>query len=72
MAEVHGTCEPRFETVRAALASNFDAGLDVGASAAVVLDGELVVDLWGGTIDDAGTPVGSATRSSTSGRRPRR
>ena len=56
MAEVHGTCDERFEGVRAALAANFDAGLDVGASAAVVLDGELVVDVWGGVIDDDGTP----------------
>jgi CubicO group peptidase (beta-lactamase class C family) len=56
MAEVHGTCDERFEGVRAALAANFDAGLDVGASAAVVLDGEFVVDVWGGVIDDAGTP----------------
>ena len=56
MAEVHGTCDDRFAAVRAAFASNFDAGLDVGASVAVFLDGEPVVDLWGGTIDDAGTP----------------
>ena len=61
MAEVHGTCEPRFETVRAALAASFDAGLDVGASAAVVLDGELVADVWGGTIDDVGTPWAADT-----------
>jgi CubicO group peptidase (beta-lactamase class C family) len=56
MAEVHGTCDERFETVRASLAASFDAGLDVGASAAVVLDGELVADVWGGVIDDDGTP----------------
>jgi CubicO group peptidase (beta-lactamase class C family) len=56
MAEVHGTCDERFETVRAALAASLDAGLDVGASAAVVLDGELVADVWGGVIDDDGTP----------------
>ena len=56
MAEVHGTCDDRFEAVRTTFASNLDAGLDVGASVAVFLDGEPVVDLWGGTIDDAGTP----------------
>jgi len=56
MAEIHGTCDERFETVREALAANFDAGLEVGASAAVVLDGELVADVWGGVIDDDGTP----------------
>lgn len=61
MAEVHGSCDERFETVRAALAASFDAGLDVGASAAVVLDGELVADVWGGVIDDDGTPWGRDT-----------
>jgi CubicO group peptidase (beta-lactamase class C family) len=55
MTEIQGTCAPRFEAVRAAFAANFDRGLDVGSSVAVVLDGELVVDLWGGTADAAGT-----------------
>ena len=54
--DVHGTCDDRFTGVRDAFAANFDNGLDVGASVAVAVDGELVVDLWGGTIDDAGTP----------------
>jgi len=52
MATVHGTCEPAFEGVRAALAANLDAGKDVGASAAVTVDGRLVADVWGGEIDD--------------------
>ena len=56
MAEIQGRCDARFEGVRDVLAANLDAGKDVGASVAVVHDGELVVDLWGGTIDDAGTP----------------
>lgn len=51
MSTVHGTCEERFEGVRAALASNFDQGKDVGASAAVTVDGELVADVWGGYQD---------------------
>jgi CubicO group peptidase (beta-lactamase class C family) len=55
MAEVHGSCDERFEGVRQALAANLDAGLDVGASACVVLDGEVVADVWGGTTDVAGT-----------------
>src|SRR3954451_2387954 len=55
MATVHGTCDERFDSVQAAFAGNFDAGLDVGASVAVVVDGEMVVDLWGGTVDEAGT-----------------
>jgi CubicO group peptidase (beta-lactamase class C family) len=51
MAEVSGSCDPRFEQVRQAFESNFDQGLDVGASVAVFLDGEPVVDLWGGHVD---------------------
>lgn len=51
MAEVFGTCAERFEPVRAAFEANFDQGLDVGASVAVYLDGEPVVDLWGGYAD---------------------
>ncbi len=56
MAEIHGRCHEAFAGVRDVLAANLDAGKDVGASVAVVHDGEMVVDLWGGTIDDDGTP----------------
>ena len=55
MVDVQGTCDPRFESVKEAFAGNFDAGTDVGASVAIVLDGELVVDLWGGHADEAKT-----------------
>src|SRR2546423_7981198 len=55
MAEIHGTFDKRFTGVRDALAQTLDEGLDVGASAAVMLDGELVVDIWGGHIDEAKT-----------------
>ena len=41
--------------MRDAFAANFDQGLEVGASVAVVHEGELVVDLWGGSADAAGT-----------------
>ena len=44
MAEVHGSCDPRFEKMREILSANIDSGADVGASVAVMLDGELVVD----------------------------
>ncbi len=50
-AGIHGTCDPRFTGVREAFAANFAGGLDVGASVAVSLAGELVVDLWGGFAD---------------------
>ncbi|MEY2406906.1 MAG: hypothetical protein QOG39_1822 [Acidimicrobiaceae bacterium] len=54
MAEVEGTFDDRFAAVRDALSANLDSGADVGASVAVVLDGEPVVDIWGGSIDEAG------------------
>jgi CubicO group peptidase (beta-lactamase class C family) len=50
---VQGRCDPRFEAVRAAFTHNFASGADVGASVAVTVDGELVVDLWGGHLDEA-------------------
>jgi CubicO group peptidase (beta-lactamase class C family) len=57
MAEIQGTCDDRFNAVRDVLAANLDNGQDVGASVAVVVDGELVVDIWGGVIDqETGAP----------------
>ncbi|HEX4220331.1 MAG TPA: serine hydrolase domain-containing protein [Acidimicrobiales bacterium] len=55
MADVHGTCDSRFEGVRESLASSLEAGTDVGASVAVLVEGEPVVDIWGGFADEAGT-----------------
>jgi CubicO group peptidase (beta-lactamase class C family) len=54
MAEVHGSCDDRFSAVREALARNLD-GDELGASVAVDLDGETVVDLWGGYRDEERT-----------------
>ncbi|MFE7098264.1 serine hydrolase domain-containing protein [Streptomyces erythrochromogenes] len=50
MTDIEGWCEPRFAAVREVLAGLLDT-CDVGASAAVFLDGEPVVDLWGGYAD---------------------
>jgi CubicO group peptidase (beta-lactamase class C family) len=50
VADVQGVCSERFGAVRQALADSLDAD-DVGASAAVYLDGEPVVDIWGGYAD---------------------
>ena len=54
--EIHGICKPGFEAVRDAFAANFDEGLEVGAAATVTVDGEFVVDIWGGDADTEGTP----------------
>jgi CubicO group peptidase (beta-lactamase class C family) len=55
MVDISGRCPPGFGAVRDAFAANFAEAGDVGASVAVTIDGELVVDLWGGTQDVAGT-----------------
>ena len=46
---VQGTCQDRFAAVKSQFEANFASDADVGASVAIMLDGELVVDLWGGT-----------------------
>ncbi len=53
--EIHGACDERFASVREAFIKNFKQGLDVGASFAVTLEGETVVDLWAGHADEACT-----------------
>ncbi len=53
MADIQGTWDEQFEGVAAALASSLDAGTDVGASVAVLVGGEPVVDIWGGYVDEA-------------------
>jgi len=55
MAQIEGKCEPRFEAVRGALAQNLDSGEELGASLVVDIDGDLVVDMWGGHCDQART-----------------
>lgn len=53
--EIHGFCDQRFAAVREVFEKNFTERDDVGASFAVTLDGEYVVDLWGGYRDAAKT-----------------
>ena len=53
--EIHGTMDPRFDKVRALLVDNLASGSELGASIAVDLYGEKVVDLWGGYADKART-----------------
>jgi CubicO group peptidase (beta-lactamase class C family) len=55
VTDIDGTCEPRFERVRAAFARNFSEHDEVGAAVSVIVGGEPVVDLWGGSIDAART-----------------
>ncbi len=48
---VQGHCDERFSAVADAFQANFDNGLEDGASVAIAIEGELVVDLWGGVAD---------------------
>ncbi len=54
-SNVEGSCDPRFDAVRAAFAENFADGLELGASLSISVDGRNVVDLWGGHLDAAKT-----------------
>ena len=48
MTKVHGICDTHFTRMREVLTANLASGEDLGASVAVTLNGETVVDLWGG------------------------
>lgn len=52
-SEIHGFVAPGFEPVRDAFARNFTEHGEVGAACCVHLDGEVVVDLYGGVADAA-------------------
>ena len=56
MTEIHGFCRDDFAPVRERFTANFTEGLERGASVAVTLHGEPVVDLWAGDADHDGTP----------------
>ncbi|HEU4363407.1 MAG TPA: serine hydrolase domain-containing protein [Mycobacterium sp.] len=51
---IHGSCATGFEKVRDAFEQNFALRNEVGAATAVWVDGELVVNLWGGSADADG------------------
>jgi CubicO group peptidase (beta-lactamase class C family) len=46
--QVHGCIDPRFEEVQRSLQNFLESGEELGASIAVNIDGENVVDIWGG------------------------
>jgi CubicO group peptidase (beta-lactamase class C family) len=53
MVDISGRCADGFGAVKDAFAENFELEGDVGATVAVTMDGELIVDLWGGLQDQA-------------------
>jgi CubicO group peptidase (beta-lactamase class C family) len=50
-----GTCSARFEPLLELFAAKLESGEDLGASLVFNIDGEVVVDLWGGWADEART-----------------
>lgn len=51
MTQIDGTCAPRFEKVRNLFQHFLDSGEEVGASITVNVEGEDVINLWGGFVD---------------------
>lgn len=49
--EIKGTVKDGFQRVKEAFAENFASHGEVGASLAVMVDGKMVVDVWGGYAD---------------------
>jgi len=49
--EIKGFCPPRFAAVKNAFEKNFREGKEIGASCAVTIDGEFVIDIWAGYAD---------------------
>ncbi|HVI91655.1 MAG TPA: serine hydrolase domain-containing protein [Dongiaceae bacterium] len=54
-ATIQGTTDPAFAVLREAFSSIFTDGLEHGAAVAAMVDGKVVVDLWGGFADPAAT-----------------
>lgn len=55
MAEIHGTSVSEYARLGELLSASIDSGGDVGASVSVTVEGETVVDIWGGWADEAKT-----------------
>jgi CubicO group peptidase (beta-lactamase class C family) len=73
--DLQGLCPDRFAPVREAMQAQFDAGEELGARFAFAIEGEVVLDLWGGFADRHRTrpfdqrtltPVFSTTKAVTS------
>ena len=59
---VEGTYDPRFQKVHDTFVDNFQQRGEVGAAISVVVDGEVMVDLWGGVKE---TSTGDPWREDT-------
>jgi len=60
--DIHGICPPEFDAVRRAFEGNFVDGGELGARFSLAVEGEVVVDLYGGWADRKQTvPFGPET-----------
>jgi len=75
MTDIQGLCPPKFDAVRRAFEGNFEDGGELGARFSLAVDGEVVVDLYGGWADrrettpfgpDTLAPVFSTTKAMAS------
>ena len=75
MTDIRGLCPDQFAAVRQAFQANFDEGAEQGARFALAIDGQIVIDLIGGTRDRGReqpfdettlTPVFSTTKAMAS------
>ncbi|RLL93581.1 hypothetical protein CFD26_101025 [Aspergillus turcosus] len=53
MAQVQGTCHPTFSTLKALFEESLASGEELGADICVTINGQTVVELWGGHADAA-------------------
>ena len=58
LISVQGYYDSRFERVMEEFSQNFYSRGEVGAGVSVTLDGETVVDLWGGVADAKSKAMG--------------
>ncbi|MDC0558788.1 beta-lactamase family protein [Candidatus Izimaplasma bacterium] len=55
--KISGHCDDRFIEVKKIFENNFGKGMENGASFSVTIEGETVIDLWGGHVNKAKTKL---------------
>ena len=53
--DIHGFCDEKFASVRETFEAHFKAGKEIGASFCATVEGETLVDLWGGYANEERT-----------------
>lgn len=55
MSKIQVEHDPRFSAIADLVSANVDSGADIGASVAVTLNGNIMVDFWTGCVDESRT-----------------